>query len=288
MTKTNTNDVAKSTKIPMIPVRKLANNCSIPVFGLGVWQIPEGPEAEQSVLQALQMGYRLIDTASIYGNERSVGKAIARSGIPRSELFITTKLWNEDIRQGNASGAFQKSLNLLGLDYIDLYLIHWPIPSKIVEPWKALINLAKNPSLKSIGVSNYHVHHLEELKKETGVTPVINQVELHPALAQKELRNYCAQNNIAVQAWSPLMQGQILQIPQIESIAKRLGKTQAQVVLRWHIENDVLVIPKTKSPARMLENAGIFDFKLSPADLLQLEELDVGKRFGPNPDSVNF
>jgi diketogulonate reductase-like aldo/keto reductase len=260
----------------------------IPQMGLGVWKIQDGEEVEKTILAGLEMGYRLIDTASIYGNEVGVGRAIQRSGIPRQQLFVTSKLWNADIRLGHEAEAFQKTMDRLHLEYLDLYLVHWPISDRIVEPWKALEQIYKTKRVRSIGLSNYKIHHLELLLKNSDIVPVVNQVELHPFLQQVELRKFCDRHGILVQAWSPLMQGHFKGILALERIAQKHFKTIPQVILRWAIQENILVIPKSKNPDRLAENADIFDFKLDLDDMTKIRQLDCNQRFGPDPDHINF
>jgi methylglyoxal/glyoxal reductase len=267
---------------------KLNSGFDIPVLGLGVWQVNDGNEVEEATLKALEMGYRLIDTAAIYGNEVGVGKALARSGVPRSEIFVTTKLWNEDIRKANEQQAFNTSLDKLGLDYADLYLIHWPIAGRIVEPWIELTKIAESKRARSIGVSNYHEHHLQELLAKSGIVPALNQVEINPLLQNKSLRKFCASKGIAVQAWSPLMQGKFAGNAVLDSLATKHKRSVPQVILRWNIQENILTIPKTTNPVRMAENAQAFDFELDANDMKAIAALDCGKRFGPDPDHFDF
>lgn len=270
----------------------LNDSNSIPRLGLGVWKASDGNEVEAAVLAAIQAGYRLIDTAMVYQNERGVGNAIRKSGVDRSELFITTKLWNSDHGTDNVRPALEASLDRLGLDYIDLYLIHWPTPGRglYIETWKELIKLQSEGLIKSIGVSNFQIEHLEELKKNTSAMPAVNQVELHPYFQQRELREYCKQNDIAVESWSPLggSKASVLEDTVLTEIAKTHGKTQAQVVLRWHIQNDLIVIPKSTNAERIKQNFDVFDFDLTSQDMVQINKLNTDQRSGPNPDTMNL
>ncbi|MBT2765248.1 aldo/keto reductase [Paenibacillus sp. FSL W8-0187] len=265
----------------------LNDGVKMPWLGLGVWKTKEGEEVIQSVKSAIAAGYRSIDTAAIYGNEEGVGQAIRESGVSRDELFITTKVWNDDQGYEKTLQAFETSRKKLGLDIVDLYLVHWPGKDKYLDTWKALIHLQKEGLVRSIGVSNFQIRHLQHIIEETGVVPVVDQVELHPLLSQKELLGYARENNIVLEAWSPLMQGNLDQ-PVLAQIAEKYGKTTAQVILRWDIQNGVIVIPKSIKEHRIRENAGIFDFELSAEDMAAIDGLNQNKRFGSNPDEVLF
>ncbi|ACX62873.1 aldo/keto reductase [Paenibacillus lautus] len=265
----------------------LNDGVKMPWLGLGVWKTKEGEEVIQSVKSAIAAGYRSIDTAAIYGNEEGVGQAIRESGVSRDELFITTKVWNDDQGYEKTLQAFETSRKKLGLDIVDLYLVHWPGKDKYLETWKALIHLQKEGLVRSIGVSNFQIRHLQHIIEDTGVVPVVNQVELHPLLSQKELLGYARENHIVLEAWSPLMQGNLDQ-PALAQIAEKYGKTTAQVILRWDIQNGVIVIPKSIKDHRIRENAGIFDFELSAEDMAAIDGLNQNKRFGSNPDEFLF
>ncbi|MFB4325715.1 aldo/keto reductase [Paenibacillus lautus] len=265
----------------------LNDGVKMPWLGLGVWKTKEGEEVIQSVKSAIAAGYRSIDTAAIYGNEEGVGQAIRESGVSRDELFITTKVWNDDQGYEKTLQAFETSRKKLGLDIVDLYLVHWPGKDKYLETWKALIHLQKEGLVRSIGVSNFQIRHLQHIIEDTGVVPVVNQVELHPLLSQKELLGYARENHIVLEAWSPLMQGNLDQ-PALAKIAEKYGKTTAQVILRWDIQNGVIVIPKSIKDHRIRENAGIFDFELSAEDMAAIDGLNQNKRFGSNPDEFLF
>ena len=271
----------------MSPTIRFNDGKEIPQLGFGVWQVPnEGASA--AVTAAIDAGYRSIDTAAIYGNEAGVGDALAASSVPVKDIFVTTKLWNGDQGYDTALRAFEASLKKLRLETIDLYLIHWPVPSRdlYVESWKALIKLREEGLAASIGVSNFQIAHLERLKAETGVVPAINQVELHPRFQQKALRAYHAKEGIATEAWSPLGQGTLLSDPALTAIGKKYGKSSAQVILRWHLDIGNVVIPKSVTPARIVENFQVFDFKLAPEDIAAIEKLDDPKgKIGPDPDS---
>lgn len=275
------------SKVPFIT---LNNGVRIPQLGFGVWQIPDD-EAQVSVRNALEAGYRHIDTAAIYGNEEGTGKAIAASGIARDELFVTTKLWNSEQGYDSTLRAFDTSLTKLGLDYVDLYLIHWPLPEvdKYVDTWKAFEKIYADGRAKAIGLSNFHPDHTQRLLSEASVAPVIDQVELHPQLQQAELRAFNSRHDIATEAWSPLGQGKgLLEEPKLVEIAAKHGKSPAQVVLRWHLDLGNVVIPKSVTPSRIKENIDVFDFELDSDDLSAIGALDSGNRLGPNPDTFNL
>ncbi|WP_204058975.1 aldo/keto reductase [Microbispora corallina] len=263
----------------------LNNGVVMPRLGLGVWQVSDG-EAEKAVLTALEQGYRGVDTAKLYHNERGVGRAVHASGLPRDELFVTTKLWNDEHDSDKALRAFDASMDRLGLDVLDLYLIHWPAPrqGKYVQAWRALEKLYAEGRVRAIGVSNFTVEALRRLLDETDVVPAVNQIELHPWLPQRELRAFHAEHGIATEAWSPLGQGRgLLDLPVLAEIGARHGKTAAQVVLRWHLQLGNVVIPKSVTPSRIAENIDVFDFELSPEEMAAVDALDAGRRLGPNP-----
>ncbi|WP_176037033.1 aldo/keto reductase [Brucella tritici] len=268
---------------------KLNDGNHIPQLGYGVWQVGND-EAVAAVSEALKAGYRHIDTAAIYGNEEGVGKAIKGSGIERGDIFLTTKLWNSEQGYESTLKAFDTSLKKLGTDYVDLYLIHWPMPSKdlFMETWRAFLKLKEEGRAKSIGVSNFRTADLERIIKESGVTPVLNQIELHPQFQQDELRLFHSKHNIATEAWSPLGQGKILEEATLKTIAEKHGKSVAQVILRWHIETGNIVIPKSVTPARIKENFDIFDFHLNGTDHDAITKLDKADgRIGPNPSTFS-
>lgn len=257
-----------------------------PLIGLGTWQIPD-ETVDKVVAQAIEVGYRSIDTAAIYDNEAGVGKGIRESGIPRSDLFVTTKLWNDAHAHGLSRPAFEASLERLGLDYVDLYLIHWPAPQAglFVQAWESLIQLRDEGLAKSIGVCNFDSVRLQVLLDETGVLPVLNQVELHPMFQQIELLQYHADNDIATQAWSPIARGKLENEPVLQSIAKRLDRSVSQVILRWHLEKGHMIIPKSTRVERLRENFAVFDFQLSEEDMAAIAGLDrPDGRTGPDPD----
>ena len=266
----------------------LNNGTQMPWLGFGVYDIPDGEQVEAAISQALTIGYRSVDTAASYRNERGVGKAIRESGIPREEIFLTTKLWNEDQRQKRTIQAFDESMDRLGLDYVDLYLIHWPVPGCYEETWQTMQQIYKSGRAKAIGVSNFQIQQLKDILSKEEVVPTVNQVEFHPFLLQAELLQFCEANNIRVEAWSPLMHGQIISNPVVQKIAKKHNKSTAQITLRWDIQHGVVTIPKSKTPKRIAENADIFDFELSAEDMLALDALDQGKRVGPDPNDFHF
>ncbi|MGW0883968.1 aldo/keto reductase [Streptomyces sp. NPDC002671] len=271
-----------SSKVPPII---LNNGVEMPQLGYGVFQVPDD-EAEQAVATALEAGYRSVDTAAIYGNEAGTGKAIAASGLPREDVFVTTKLWNSDQGYDSTLRAFDTSLQKLGLQYIDLYLIHWPLPSRdtYVDTYKALEKLYRDGRVRAIGVSNFLPEHLERLIAETSVIPAVNQIELHPHLQQHALREFHADQGIRTEAWSPLGQGKgLLEVPAIVAIAQKHNRTPAQIVLRWHIQLGNVVIPKSVTPSRIRENIDVFDFSLDTEDLAAISALNEDRRLGPDP-----
>jgi len=270
----------------------LNNGVEMPWFGLGVFKVEEGQELVHAIKTAICHGYRSIDTASIYGNEAGVGEGIREgmkeAGITREDLFITSKVWNADLGYESTILAYEESLKKLGLDYLDLYLIHWPVEGKYKEAWKALETIYNEGKVKAIGVSNFQIHHLEELMKDASVIPVINQVEYHPRLTQEELKAYCLKRQIQLEAWSPLMQGELLDHPVLQEMAETYGKTVAQVILKWDLQNGVVTIPKSTKKHRIIENASLFDFVLSEEDMKRINELNQNKRVGPDPDNFDF
>lgn len=271
--------------MPTAQTIRLNDNRMMPQLGYGVWRV-SNEQAEGSVGEALRAGYRSIDTASIYENEEGVGKAVAAASIPRDELFITTKLWNNNHNFDAALKAFDDSLARLRLDFVDLYLIHWPVAGSeaYLDAWRALIRLRDEGRAKSIGVSNFNVPHLQRLISETGVTPAVNQIELHPRFQQRELREFHAANGIATESWAPLGQGSLIDNEELAAIGRKYGKTSAQVILRWHIENNLIAIPKSVTPSRIRENLDVFDFTLDTEDMRVIERMDSKDgRVGPNP-----
>ncbi|WP_339227171.1 aldo/keto reductase [Oceanobacillus sp. FSL K6-2867] len=265
----------------------LNNGVEIPGFGLGVYKVEDGKTTVNAVKAALNYGYRSIDTASFYNNELGVGQAIREADIPREELFITSKVWNDEQGYESTLEACERSLNKLGLDYLDLYLIHWPVKGKYKETWRAMEKLYNDKKVRAIGVCNFHVHHLQDLLMDSYVQPVINQVEFHPHLSQAELREFCAKENIQLEAWSPLKRGQLLEEPALKEIAKKHGKTTAQIILRWDIQHNVITIPKSITEERIKSNADIFDFSLSESDMEKINGMNINDRAGTNPDSYD-
>ena len=266
----------------------LNNGVKMPWFGLGVFKVEEGPELVNAVKTAIKHGYRSIDTAAIYGNEEGVGQGIKESGIAREDLFITSKVWNADLGYESTLAAYQTSLDKLGLEYLDLYLIHWPVAGKYKEAWRALETLYKEGRVRAIGVSNFQVHHLEDLLKDAEVKPMVNQVEYHPRLTQNEVQAFCRENDIQMEAWSPLMQGQLLDNEVLAGIAAKYNKSVAQIILRWDLQNGVVTIPKSTKEHRIIENSQVFDFELTQEDMHQINELNQNHRVGPDPDNFDF
>ncbi len=267
----------------------LNNGVAMPWFGLGVFQMPGDAATAAAVQTAIAQGYRSIDTAALYHNERGVGQAIRACGVPRAGLFITTKVWNDDMRSNRVEAAFEQSLKLLGLDCLDLYLLHWPVKGRFVAAWRVLEKLYRTGRVKAIGVSNFMIPHLDELLAMAEIVPAVNQIEFHPYLQSKPLVAYCQTKGIQVEAWSPLMQARaVLQDPTLASIARKHGKTVAQVILRWDVQSGVITIPKSVQPQRIAENAGIFDFALTEAEMTAIASLDRNERNGADPFNFNF
>jgi diketogulonate reductase-like aldo/keto reductase len=264
----------------------LNNGVEIPWVGLGVFQSEPGPETQQAVEWALELGYRHIDTAAFYQNEESVGRALKASGLPRNEVFVTTKVWNNNQGYDEALAAFDRSLANLQLDTVDLYLIHWPIESKRLQTWKALEKIYADGRARAIGVSNFLVHHLEELAQHSGIVPAVNQVEFHPFLLQRDLLDYDHDHGIRHEAWSPLTRARLWDDPVIDRIAEAHAKSRAQVLLRWDIQHGVVTIPKSVHRERIEENSKLFDFELTEAEMAALDALDRGERIGPDPDEM--
>lgn len=270
----------------IVPNVTLNDGNQIPQLGFGVFKVPDA-ETQKAVEQAFEAGYRSIDTASLYRNERGVGAAIKASGLPREELFITSKVWNDSQGKEKTARSFDESLDRLGLDYLDLFLIHWPVPSQdlYVETWQTLAGIRSEGRVKSIGVSNFEPAHLDRLKAETDIVPAVNQVELHPYLTQQAVREYGKANGIVTESWSPLAKGgDLLAEKVLAEIGQRHGKTPAQVVIRWHLQLGCVVIPKTVTPSRVRENFDVFDFELTEADLKAISALNRDQRTGPDPN----
>jgi diketogulonate reductase-like aldo/keto reductase len=259
----------------------------MPRLGLGVWRAEDGKETENAVAAALKAGYRSIDTASMYKNEKAVGEAIRASGIPREQVFVTTKVWNSEQGYDSTHQAFRSSLERLEMDYADLYLIHWPVVDLYKESYRALEELYDQGLVRAIGVSNFNIHHLEDLMGTCRIKPMVNQVELHPLLTQKKLFSFCRKEGIQLESWRPLMQGR-LDLPLIGELAGKYGKTAAQIILRWHLQLGVVTIPKSVHEARIRENADVFDFELEPEDMNRIDALNENRRFGADPDHINF
>ncbi|WP_427179580.1 aldo/keto reductase [Paenibacillus sp. TC-CSREp1] len=270
----------------------LHNGIHMPWFGLGVFKVEEGQELIDAVKQAIKHGYRSIDTAAIYGNEAGVGQAIAEAlqenGLKREDLFLTSKVWNADLGYEETLAAFDTTMNKLGLEVLDLYLIHWPKAGKYKGAWKAMEELYAAGRIRAIGVSNFQIHHLQDLMQDAQVKPMVNQVEYHPRLTQEELKAFCEQHGIQLEAWSPLMQGELLDNPVLTEIASSKGKSVAQIILRWDLQNGVVTIPKSTKAHRIIENADIFDFELSTEEMQRISSLNDNVRVGPDPDNFDF
>ncbi len=266
----------------------LNNGVEMPYFGLGVWQSKDGQEVINAIHYALEAGYRAIDTAAIYKNEEGVGQAIAQSAVPREEIFVTSKVWNEDQRSGDVVQAFDTTMDKLGLEYLDLYLIHWPVTDKYKDTWKALEEIYASGRVKAIGVSNFLKHHLEDLLEVAEVVPMVNQMEFHPRLVQQELLDFCKGHGIQYEAWSPLMQGKIFEIELLQQLAEKYGKSIAQIALRWNLQKGVVTIPKSVKKERIESNADLFDFEIAEEDIQAIDGLDQSQRVGPDPDNFNF
>jgi len=270
----------------------LHNGVKMPWFGIGVFKVEEGPVLVNSVKAAIKHGYRSVDTAAIYENEEGVGQGIREgiqeAGISREELFVTSKVWNADLGYESTIAAYETSLKKLGLEYLDLYLIHWPVEGKYKDAWRALETLYKEGRVKAIGVSNFQIYHLEDLMKDAEIKPMVNQVEYHPRLTQKELQAFCQEQGIQLEAWSPLMQGQLLDNEVLTEIANKYNKSVAQIILRWDLQNGVVTIPKSVKEHRIVENATVFDFELTKEDMEQIDSLNQNHRVGPDPDNFDF
>ena len=266
----------------------LNNGVEMPYLGLGVYLSADGKEVTNAVKWALEEGYRHIDTASIYENEEGVGQGIMESDVDRKDIFVVSKVWNSDQGYESTIKAYESSLKRLNLDYLDLYLVHWPVKGKYKETWRAMEYLYKHKGVRAIGVSNFMQHHLEDLMSSAEIVPMVNQMEFHPYLVQQELIDFCNKNTIQYEAWSPLMQGNIFELDIMKDLAVKYNKTIAQIVLRWDLQKGVVTIPKSANKDRIRANADIFDFEIVPEDVKKLEQLDRGKRFGPDPNNFDF
>lgn len=269
-------------------VTNLHNTIAMPRLGLGTFRSSDGIEVQQAIQWALAAGYRHIDTAAYYQNEAGVGAAVHSSGINRSDIFITSKVWNSSQGYDETIAAFDESMQRLNLDLLDLFLVHWPVQGKYKQTWRALEDLYTAGKIRAIGVSNFHIHHLENLLQDASITPMVNQMELHPYLQQSELHDFCRAHQIQMEAWSPIMQGQVIEVPELIRLGKKHAKSPAQIALRWILQRDIVAIPKSTRQERIIENADLFDFELDPEDMESIARLDRGQRFGPDPDNVNF
>ncbi len=267
---------------------KLNNGVEMPWLGLGVFQSVDGNEVINAIHSALDTGYRSIDTAAVYRNEKGVGSAICESSVPRNEIFLTSKVWNSEQGYDSTKAAFEESLEKLQTDYLDLYLIHWPKGQLSLETWKAMEELYEAGRIRAIGVSNFLVHHLEDFLPHCKVIPAVNQVEFHPRLVQPELLKYCQEKGIQPEAWSPIMRGQVMEIPLLKELGEKYGKSPVQITLRWDIQKGVITIPKSVTKERIQSNADIFDFELLPEEMAQIDALDLNQRTGPHPDQISF
>jgi diketogulonate reductase-like aldo/keto reductase len=266
--------------------KTLNNGVKIPMLGLGVYK--SASRTKDAVRWALEAGYRHIDTAMMYNNEADVAAGIRESGVNRKDIFLTTKLWNDDMRQGKQREAFEKSLELLGTDYVDLYLIHWPVKDVYNESWRIMEELYKQGRARAIGVSNFQRYHLDDLLSNAEVVPAVNQIECHPYLTQQPLLDYCSDKGIAIQAWSPLSRGLLFSDPTIVSLAEKYGKTAAQLIIRWHLQRDTIVFPKSIHKDRIIENANVFDFEICFEDMAAITALNQDRRIGADPDTFTF
>lgn len=266
----------------------LSNEVQIPRIGLGVFKMEEGSEVTDAVRWAIEGGYKSIDTAKVYANEAGVGNAIRDTGIERKDIFVTTKVWNSDQGYDRTIRAYEKSLSELGFDYVDLYLVHWPVKGKYTDSWRALETLYNEGRIRAIGVSNFLVHHLEDVMGSGDIVPMVNQVEFHPRLQQPELQAFCQDNGVQLEAWSPIMKGRVMEIPELVEIGNRHDKNPVQITLRWLYQKDIIAIPKSARKARIESNVDIFDFELNDQEMSVIENLDEGVRVGPDPDNFNF
>lgn len=268
--------------------KTLSNGVKMPQVGLGVYKMTNEEEAIEAITTALEVGYRAIDTATLYANEKEVGKAIKASSVPREDIFVTTKVWNTEQGYDETLRAFEKSLELLELDYLDSYLVHWPVPEKFTDTYRAIERLYEEKLIRVPGVSNHHEEHLLELEKTANIKPVINQIECHPRLEQDELIAFCKERDIAVTAWGPLGRGRILPDEALTQMAKKYNKTAAQLILRWHLDRDTIIIPKSVTPSRIKENFDVFDFELDKEDMEKIKQYDNNGRTGANSSEPDF
>ncbi|MGM0899307.1 MAG: aldo/keto reductase [Bacillota bacterium] len=267
--------------------KTLHNGVEMPRFGLGVYKMTDKEAAVEAMVKAIQTGYKAIDTATVYDNEAEVGEAVRAGGVPREQLFITSKVWNTDQGYDQTLRAFEASLKRLDMDYLDLYLTHWAIPDTFEETYRAIERLYDEKLIRAAGVSNHQQHHLEKILAKANTKPMVNQIELHPQLTQEPLREYCASQDIAVTSWSPLARGRLLEDPVLSEIGEKHGKSVAQIIIRWHLQNDLIVIPKSVTPSRIVENADVFDFVLSDEEMKRISELNEDWRSGTHPDEIS-
>ncbi|HSO57905.1 MAG TPA: aldo/keto reductase [Paenisporosarcina sp.] len=275
-------------KLTLQSTKTLHNGVEMPRLGLGVYKMTNEEESIRAMTTALQVGYRAIDTASLYGNEKEVGESVRSSGVKREDIFVTTKVWNTDQGYDQTLRAFEKSLENLGFNYLDLYLTHWPVPETFKDTYRAIERLYDEKLIRATGVSNHHQHHLEELFVKANVKPMVNQIELSPRLTQYDLRSFCADNQIAVTSWSPLARGGLLNEPSLVRMADKYDRTPAQIIIRWHLQHDLTVIPKSVTPERIASNADVYDFVLSFEDMKNIDSLNLNERTGADPDNFNF
>ncbi|PUB08177.1 aldo/keto reductase [Paenisporosarcina sp. OV554] len=275
-------------KLTLQSTKTLHNGVEMPRLGLGVYKMTNPEESIQAMTTALQVGYRAIDTASLYGNEKEVGESVRTSGVKREDVFVTTKVWNSDQGYDQTLRAFETSLENLGFDYLDLYLTHWPVLETFKDTYRAIERLYDEKLIRATGVSNHHQHHLEEIFAKANVKPMVNQIELSPRLTQYDLRTFCADNQIAVTSWSPLARGGLLNEPYLVRMGKKHDKTPAQIIIRWHLQQDLIVIPKSVTPERIVSNADVHDFVLSFEDMKNIDSLNLNERTGADPDNFNF
>ena len=268
--------------------KQLANGIEMPRLGLGVYKMTEPDVAIHAINSALDYGYRHIDTASLYANEKEVGEAVRASSVSRKDIFITTKVWNSDQGYDQTLRAFEKSLKLLEMDYVDLYLTHWPVKETYIDTYRAIERLYDEKLIRATGVANHHEHHLEAIAVKANVKPMVNQIECHPRLTQYDLREYCAEQGIAITSWSPLARGRILEEPTLQRISGKYGKSTAQIIIRWHLQHDLIVIPKSENPSRIAENMDVYDFDLSFEDMKNIDALNLNERTGADPDNFSF